>query len=306
MFRAVKTVGRFGKQCFKFVPCWKQVCVFFCENSDIAFYPPKKMGFCSSNPGNRRKWRVSPRQNDRLPRAPFFGNGPNTVSGSTVSNTELSEFFGSHRVRGRELSEFLSAYYLCVKVNSPSFSWNSPSLLQNSVSSLFRNSTPETVFRPFPSFDNPDMLLSIFALWTIVSPHDAFSTPRVHPPTEPFWETSAETSGNQFFFSPWRAWRGMDRVTPGACFQQSPLTPQITRNHPKPPISRKCGVSPASPRNSHWIHTKRLTKSHWIALSSPEFSRNSPNFPKFAQIPLNPWNFHKIRRGEEPWQPIPP
>ena len=25
-----------------------------------------------------------------------FGNGPNTVSGSTVSNTELSEFFGTH------------------------------------------------------------------------------------------------------------------------------------------------------------------------------------------------------------------
>ena len=25
-----------------------------------------------------------------------FGNGPNTVSGSTVSNTELSEFFGAH------------------------------------------------------------------------------------------------------------------------------------------------------------------------------------------------------------------
>ena len=28
-------------------------------------------------------------------------------------NTELSEFFGPHRVPGRELSEFLSAYYLC-------------------------------------------------------------------------------------------------------------------------------------------------------------------------------------------------
>ena len=26
----------------------------------------------------------------------FIGNGPNTVSGSTVSNTELSEFFGAH------------------------------------------------------------------------------------------------------------------------------------------------------------------------------------------------------------------
>ena len=59
---------------------------------------------------------------------------PNTVSESTVSNTELSEFFCPHRVLERELSEFLSAYYLCAKVNSPSFSQNSPS-------SLFRNST---------------------------------------------------------------------------------------------------------------------------------------------------------------------
>ena len=41
-----------------------------------------------------------------------FGNGPHTVSESTVSNTELSEFFGPHRVPGRELSEFLSAYFL--------------------------------------------------------------------------------------------------------------------------------------------------------------------------------------------------
>ena len=50
-----------------------------------------------------------------------IGNGPNTVSGSTVSNTELSEFFGAHRVPGSELSEFLSAYYLWVNANSPSF-----------------------------------------------------------------------------------------------------------------------------------------------------------------------------------------
>ena len=65
--------------------------------------------------------------------ATSFGNGPNTVSESTVSNTELSEFFGAHRVPGRELSEFLSAYYLCAKANSPSLSQNSPSLPQNSV-----------------------------------------------------------------------------------------------------------------------------------------------------------------------------
>ena len=80
-----------------------------------------------------------------------IGNRPNTVSESTVSNIELSELFGPHRVPGRELSDFLSAYYLCVKANSPSFSQNSPSLPQNSVSSLSRNSTLETVFRPFPT-----------------------------------------------------------------------------------------------------------------------------------------------------------
>ena len=79
-----------------------------------------------------------------------LGDGPNTVSESTVSNTELSEFFGAHWVPGTELSEFLSAYYLCANANSPSFSQNSPSLPQNSVSSLLRNSTLETVFRPFP------------------------------------------------------------------------------------------------------------------------------------------------------------
>ena len=40
----------------------------------------------------------------------------NTVSESTVSNTELSGFFGSNRVPGRELSA-----YLCAKANPPSF-----------------------------------------------------------------------------------------------------------------------------------------------------------------------------------------
>ena len=52
---------------------------------------------------------------------PYLGNGANTVSGSTVSDTELSELFWAHRVSGRELSEFLSAYYLRAKANSPSF-----------------------------------------------------------------------------------------------------------------------------------------------------------------------------------------
>ena len=69
---------------------------------------------------------------------------------STGSNTELSEFFGPHRVSGRELSDFLSAYNLCAKESSPSSSQNSPSLPQNSLSSLFPKSTLEIVFRPFP------------------------------------------------------------------------------------------------------------------------------------------------------------
>ena len=37
---------------------------------------------------------------------------------------------------GRELSEFLSAYCLCGKANSLSFSQNAPSLAQNSALSL--------------------------------------------------------------------------------------------------------------------------------------------------------------------------
>ena len=45
----------------------------------------------------------------------MIGDRPNTVSESTVSNTELGEFFCPHRVPGRELSEFLSAYFLCDK-----------------------------------------------------------------------------------------------------------------------------------------------------------------------------------------------
>ena len=81
----------------------------------------------------------------------IFGNGPNTVSGSPVSNTELSKFFfGSLSSGWSELSESLSAYYLCANTNSPSFWQNSLSLPQNSVSSLLRNSTLETVFRPIP------------------------------------------------------------------------------------------------------------------------------------------------------------
>ena len=58
----------------------------------------------------------------------YFRKRAETVSESTVSNTDLSEFFGPHRVPGTELSEFLLAYHLCAKANSPSFSKNSSSL----------------------------------------------------------------------------------------------------------------------------------------------------------------------------------
>ena len=90
-----------------------------------------------------------------LPACCLVGDGRNTVSESTVSNTELSELIGPHCVPEREieLSEFLSAYYLCAKAKSPSMSQNSPSLLENSVSSLFQNSTLETVFRSLPIVD---------------------------------------------------------------------------------------------------------------------------------------------------------
>ena len=80
----------------------------------------------------------------------FFGDGLNTVLESTFSNTELSELFCPRRVPGRELSEFLSPYYLCDKANPASFSQNSPSLPQNSA----RLSELRTVFRPFPKFGN--------------------------------------------------------------------------------------------------------------------------------------------------------
>ena len=40
-------------------------------------------------------------------------DGLSTVSESTVLSTELTECFGPHRVKGRELSEFFSVFYLC-------------------------------------------------------------------------------------------------------------------------------------------------------------------------------------------------
>ena len=65
---------------------------------------------------------------------------------STVSNTELNEFFGPHRVLGRELSEFLLAYYLCVRTRRvfAKFTEFAAELSEFSLSL-------ETVFCPFLS-----------------------------------------------------------------------------------------------------------------------------------------------------------
>ena len=60
-------------------------------------------------------------------------------------NSKLNEFLCPHRALGGELSELLSAHDLRAKATSPSFSQNSLSLAQNSLSSLFRNN-------PFPDF----------------------------------------------------------------------------------------------------------------------------------------------------------
>ena len=60
---------------------------------------------------------------------------------STASNTELSELFGPHRVPWRELSESSVQTMIYVQKHLTEFSQNSPRLPQNSMSSLFRNST---------------------------------------------------------------------------------------------------------------------------------------------------------------------
>ena len=62
------------------------------------------------------------------PRRDRFGNGPNTVSESTVSNTELSEFLALTEFRGENSVSSSQTIIFCAKANSPSFSQNSPSL----------------------------------------------------------------------------------------------------------------------------------------------------------------------------------
>ena len=71
----------------------------------------KKFGMSLETQGIKLFWRDIPGFCRDIPEAPEkfekkkfglnsrplkFGNGPNTVSESTVSNTELSEFFGAH------------------------------------------------------------------------------------------------------------------------------------------------------------------------------------------------------------------
>ena len=94
-------------------------------------------------------------RNAVCPNSSFFGNGPNTVSESTASNTELSEFFGPHRAPGRELSEFLSAYDLCQSEVTEFFAELTEFAAELSQSSLpkqySRNSIPPA-FRPLPVF----------------------------------------------------------------------------------------------------------------------------------------------------------
>ena len=63
---------------------------------------------------------------------------------SSVSFLALTQFWGESSVSSSQ-----PIICVCDKANSPRFSLSSPSLSQNSVSSLLRNSTFETVFCPF-------------------------------------------------------------------------------------------------------------------------------------------------------------
>ena len=100
-------------------------------------------------PANNLKWQdsiSSQMRNAIILWHVWTGDGPNTVLENTVSSTDLSRIFRPSPSSGREITEFLSAFNLCAKANSPTFS--KTSLTQNSVSSLFRNSTLDIVFRP--------------------------------------------------------------------------------------------------------------------------------------------------------------
>ena len=83
----------------------------------------------------------------------------------TVSNTELSEFFCPHRVPGRELREFVSAFCLCGQSELTEFFRRTHRVLPQNSLRLSEFSPPKTalsktVFRPF-SYPNQ---------WTIKFP----------------------------------------------------------------------------------------------------------------------------------------
>ena len=74
----------------------------------------------------------------------LLGNGPNTVSESTVSNANSVSFSGLTEFRRANSVSSFQPFLFCVpKRTHRVFSQNSPS-------SLFRNNALETVFRPFP------------------------------------------------------------------------------------------------------------------------------------------------------------
>ena len=99
---------------------------------------------CMLPPQNRKKPWARPLSWLRI------GNRPNTVLENTVSNTKLSEFFWPLPSSGERTQRVPLSLFLCAKANSPSFLQKSPTLPQNSVSSLFRNSALETVVLALP------------------------------------------------------------------------------------------------------------------------------------------------------------
>ena len=77
----------------------------------------------------------------------YFGDGPNTVSETTVQRTSSVSSFALTEFRG-ENSVSSSQPIICVTMRTHRVH---PEILWGSVSSLLRNSTLETVFRPFPN-----------------------------------------------------------------------------------------------------------------------------------------------------------
>ena len=109
------------------------------------------------------------------------------LGGTRFQTPNSVSFFGPHWVPVSEVGEFLSAYYLCAKANLPSFSQKLEltELRQNSVSSLFRNSTPETVFRPVP------YIRPRWTKWTILV-HFGLANAKIQLGIRSFWPKLAK------------------------------------------------------------------------------------------------------------------